>query len=428
MTRRLTRRQLLIAGAAGGAGLAGAAGLAGWHGQPAGPASGSAASPSAPLPPLPAAVAGLPAAQHAWDPVLRRDEHHNTVAPRHHRLLLLGVAAAPTPARVRHLEAALRRLETRWPWRPGGLLHVLGWGPGYFRRYTGHDSPIPDPRPLAAEETPTLDDYDACLHLAGDDPRAVEMATRALTGHPATPALAGLSLTEVFAVHEVRTGFVGTGLPAAHQQVSGVPARRPVDPHAPLYMGYASGYRRNQATEADVTTAAGPFAGGTTMHVSRVRLRLDSWYDLLDADQRAARMFAPPIRDADVAGFTDTAPTHADTLDATATRYGVVGHLQAAAGARRHGRPRILRRDFNTDDGGTAGLHFVALQRSIADFEATRQAMNAAAAPYDNPAITAEVNNGIQEFMLVANRANYAVPPRARRSFPLLDAQAEALT
>ena len=70
----------------------------------------------------------------------------------------------------------------------------------------------------------------------------------------------------------------------------------------------------------------------------------------------------------------------------------------------------------------------MALQRSIADFEATRQAMNAAAASYDNPAITAEVNNGIQEFMRVVNRANYAVPPRARRSFPLLDAQVEALT
>ena len=100
-------------------------------------------------------------------------------------------------------------------------------------------------------------------------------------------------LTEVFAVREVRTGFVGTGLPAAHQRVSGVPARHPVDPRAPLYMGYASGYRHNQASEADVTVAAGPLAGGTTMHVSRVRLRLDSWYDLLDADQRAARMFAP---------------------------------------------------------------------------------------------------------------------------------------
>jgi hypothetical protein len=54
--------------------------------------------------------------------------------------------------------------------------------------------------------------------------------------------------------------------------------------------------------------------------------------------------------------------------------------------------------------------------------------MNAAAAPYDNPAITAEVNNGIQEFMLVTNRGNYLVPPRARRSFPLLDGQTQALT
>jgi hypothetical protein len=370
----------------------------------------------------------LPAGQHVWEPVLRRDEHGNPVPPRQHRLLLVNVAAAPTPARVRELEAVLRGLESRWPWRPGGLLHVLGWGPRYFRRYTRGDPPVPDPRPLAAEETPTLDDYDACLHLAGDDPHIVETAARALTGQHVDPAHAGLSLTEVFTVGEVRTGFVGAGLPAAHQQVSGLPARHPVDPRSPLYMGYASGYRRNQATEAAVTITAGPLAGGTTMHLSRVRLRLDSWYDLLDPDQRAARMFAPPIRDADVDGFTDSAPTHADTLDATASRYGVVGHLQAAAGARRNGLPRILRRDFNTDDDGAAGLHFVALQRTIADFEATRTAMNAAAATYDNPAITAEVNNGIQEFMLVTNRGNYLVPPRARRSFPLLDGQTQALT
>ena len=55
----------------------------------------------------------------------------------------------------------------------------------------------------------------------------------------------------------------------------------------------------------------------------------------------------------------------------------MIGHAQTSARARRAGRPIILRRDFDTTDGGQAGLHFVSLQRTIADFVTTRTAMNA---------------------------------------------------
>ena len=101
-------------------------------------------------------------------------------------------------------------------------------------------------------------------------------------------------------------------------------------------------------------------------------------------------------------------------------RYGVIGHAQASARARRHGRALILRRDFNTTDGGQAGLHFVSLQRDIADFVRTRTAMNAASAQLRNPAITDTVNNGINEFIFVVRRGNYIVPPRDQRAFPLI--------
>ena len=67
-----------------------------------------------------------------------------------------------------------------------------------------------------------------------------------------------------------------------------------------------------------------------------------------------------------------------------------------------------------------AGLHFVALQRTIEDFVTTRQAMNASRAQLQNPAITDTVNNGINEFIFVLKRANYVLPARAERSFPLL--------
>ena len=53
--------------------------------------------------------------------------------------------------------------------------------------------------------------------------------------------------------------------------------------------------------------------------------------------------------------------------------------------------------------------------------------MNAASAGYLNPAIGDTVNNGINEFMFVLKRANYIMPSRSTRSFPLSPLQAAAL-
>ena len=366
--------------------------------------------------PLGAEPAGLPPRQHAWNAALARDEHGNPVAPRFHRLLFADLEGRPGAGDVRRLEAVLRTLERTHPWEPGGLLFVVGWGPRYFERTLGVRSPVERPKPLSAFELPALDDYDLCIHLACDDEPRVVAAEQALRG-------AG----GILGWRETRTGFVGARLPAAHQNVSGVPSGRPVPASAPLYMGFKSGYRHNQASEDAVTIPEGALAGGTTMHVSRMRLSLDGWYHLLDERDRVARMFAPQVTPAQVARFATDAPSHPNLLDAAARRYGVVGHAQAAARARRNGKPRILRRDFDTTDDGVAGLHFVSLQRTIEDFVATRTAMNAARSSYLNPAITDTVNNGINEFIFVTHRANYAVPARSERSFPLWPGRAAAL-
>ena len=367
--------------------------------------------------PLGEEPAGLPTRQHAWNGTLPRDEHGNPIAPRFHRLLLADLEQKPGADDVRRLEAALRTLERTHPWGPRGLLFLVGWGPRYFERTLGIRSPVERPRPLSAFELPTLDDYDLCVHLACDDEPRIGAAEQTLR-RTAGPILGW---------HETRTGFVGARLPAAHQEVSGIPAGRPVQTSAPLYMGFKSGYRHNQASEDAVTIPDGALAGGTTMHVSRMRLSLDSWYGLLDERDRVARMFAPQVTPAQVARFETDAPSHPKLLDAAARRYGVVGHAQAAARARRNGAPRILRRDFDTTDDGVAGLHFVSLQRTIEDFVATRTAMNAARSSYVNPSITDTVNNGINEFIFVTHRANYAVPTRAQRAFPLLPGRERAL-
>ena len=69
----------------------------------------------------------------------------------------------------------------------------------------------------------------------------------------------------------------------------------------------------------------------------------------------------------------------------------------------------------------------MSLQQTIEDFIRTRAAMNASGAQLQNPSISDTVNNGINEFIFVQKRANYIVPPRAVRSFPLTPSRDTAL-
>ncbi len=377
---------------------------------------------------LPAPPPGLPARQHAWGATLARDGDGNSIAPRFDRLLLLDVNGGPGAGYARILEASLRTLERTYAWGPSGLLFTVGWSPDYFEHRLGVRSPIPYARALSDFEQPAIDTYDCCLHLASDDEQRLAAVEAALIhGAPLPGAQGSVDLSSVLRWRETRTGFAGQGLPAARQTVGGIPPGDPVSKDAPLFMGFKSNLKRNQASEDDVTIRSGPFAGGTTMHVSYMRLRLDSWYRDLSERERVARMYAPQVTPKQVGQFTTDAESDPNQLGQAITRYGVVGHSQTSARARRNGRPIILRRDFNTVDGGQAGLHFVAVQRTIEDFVKTRTAMNASSAQLQNPAITDTVNNGINEFIFVLKRANYMLPARPLRSFPLLMGRAGAL-
>jgi hypothetical protein len=374
--------------------------------------------------------AGMPERQHAWDATLRRDPYGNPTPPRYDRLLFFDVEGTPTPGAARMLEAALRTLERTYRWAPSGLLFTAGWGPSYFERSLGVSSPIPPAKGLSDFELPTIDDYDLCLHVACDDPLRLATVEAALRGGASLPEADGpLDLSRAaLRWRETRTGFVGKGLPAAHQHTGGLPPGNPVPKGSPLFMGFKSSLRRNQASERYVTIADGPFAGGTTMQVSYMRLRLDSWYEQLAQRERVALMYAPQVTPEQVSHFTTDAASDPALLGEAINRYGVIGHAQTSARARRNGKPLIIRRDFDTVDGGQAGLHFVSLQRTIEDFVTTRNAMNASSAQLENPAITDTVNNGINAFMLVLRRANYILPSRPQRSFPLLPGRERVVT
>jgi len=396
----LTRRRFLT-GAGGLAAAAIAAGVA---------IDLSTSGPAVPLVDLPAPVPGLPSRQHAWNATLTRDTYGNAIAPRHDRLLLFNVRGTPSPRYARLLEAELRKLEHAYHWGPKGLLFTAGWSPHYFERVLGVVSPIPHARAMSDFEQPEIDTYDVCLHLAGNDAARLSTCERTLT-HALSPALRH---------RETRTGFVGAGLAAAHQRVGGIPPGNHVSESTPLFMGFKSSLKKNQATEDAVTISNGAFTEGTTMALSHMRLRLDDWYGNLTEAQRVGLMYSPQTTVAQVARFTTDAESNPHQLHQAITKYGLIGHAQSSAQARRDGKPVILRRDFDTVDGGQAGLHFLSLQRTIEDFVATRKAMNQTGVQLLNPGITDTVNNGINAFMFVLRRANYIVPSRAARSFPLL--------
>lgn len=372
---------------------------------------------------------GLPARQHAWTATLALDSYGNAIPPRFDRLLIFDVKGSPTPAYARLLEASLRTLERRYEWGPSGLLFTAGWGPSYFERVLSRASPVPAAKALSNFELPAIDDYDLCLHLACDDEqRLISVEDALLRGAPLAGAESPLALSSILRWRETRTGFVGAGLPAAHQDVGGIPSGKPVPASSPLFMGFKSSLRKNQASEDDVTIQEGQFAQGTTMQASYMRLRLESWYGQMSQSERVARMYAPQVSPQEAAKFTTDAESDPAKLGEAVSRYGVIGHSQSSARARRHGKPLIQRRDFDTVDGGQAGLHFVSIQRSIEDFVTTRKAMNATSAQLQNPAITDTVNNGINEFIFVLKRGNYILPPRSARSFPLLPGRERALS
>jgi len=408
---QLTRRSLLRRAGLGAAALSGASAM---------PASADAAAERrADDASLGARPAGLPERQFAWTTTLTLDTYGNPIAPQFDRLLFFDVRDGNTSTSARVLEAALRSLERTYPWGPEGLLFTVGWGPRYFEHVLGVKSPVPRPEVLSTFEEPVLDDYDMCLHLACDDEQRLAAVEAALvSGAPLGGAGGALRLSGALRWRETRTGFVGAGLPARHQDVTGIPPGNPVSTDSPLFMGFKSGLVKNQASEDAVSIPDGAFADGTTMHISYMHLNLQFWYDRNTELQRVREMYAAQVAPTDVPEITTSSPNHANELEQAILDYGVVGHAQTSARARRNGKPIILRRDFNTVDGGHAGLHFVALQRTIDDFVKTRRAMNASGAEFQNPVITNTANNGINAYMLVHRRANYILPPRRNRSFP----------
>jgi hypothetical protein len=388
--------------------------------------------------PVPAGVddpSTLPDRQHAWNDSIRTDEHGNAKVPRHQTLLYLNldVDGPPTDDDRETVAGALRTLDRAYERSSEGLVYSLAYSPSYFERFDADlpdDIDLPQPRRLSSFEEPTLDQQDALLHLASDRADVVLEAEEALTGDrsAANGVTVAATLTDAMTVDSRRTGFEGPGLPARNQDVEGIPDSKPVPEASPLFMGFAAGFRGNQATEDYVTLDSGPFAGGTTKHVANIRQRLQDWYVEQNYEERVMEMFSPGHAEQDlVEGVGENLGpdsgidqfTDAETIREQIREHARVGHAQKAARANRdeNGNVRILRRHFESTDDDIASLHFPSLQRRISTFEEVRRAMNGQDLT-DNPVIRQRVNNGILEYIFTEHRGNFLVPPRRHRVLP----------
>lgn len=402
-----SRRSLLYRLAA----LSGAVGLGGC----ANFLARQAEAPTANLPPNPRA-GQLPKRQHAWDSHLRTDTDGNALLPRHHRVLLLDLTEEPSEDAAETVERAMRTLEDAYEFRSDGLLHMLAWGTKYFERLNGLEaSPIRKPQVLSRTDDPELLSFDAALVLASDVPSHLTGAESAMFDSKSD--LGGVAvndrLGDVFRVAERRSGFIGEGLPAEHATAEGLTADIPND--APMFTGFFSGRGGTQASEDRVTIESDAHADGTTMHLSHLRESLDDWWGRSESE-RAQKMFSPEFSPEEAAGRGPLA--FADKVEEHASEHGSVGHWEKVARARKDGEPLLLRRDFNTVDGGEPGVHFLSLQKQLSDFKETRDAMNGWWLREEHPNLFDKKNNGILEFINVVSRANFYVPPRDKRSFP----------
>jgi hypothetical protein len=178
------------------------------------------------VPQGPSDLSTLPTRQHAWNDALSTDQHGNVVTPRHHVLLLVNYdgSGRPSDGDREQIERAFRSLEHAYRRGNDGLLFTVGYTPSYFERFDGslpEAVDLPAPAAMAPFEDPNFDTPDAIVHLASDYSQVVLAAEEVLKGNQSE--LNGIemngSFDGVFSVTDRRTGFIGEGLPAEHDDV-----------------------------------------------------------------------------------------------------------------------------------------------------------------------------------------------------------------
>jgi hypothetical protein len=318
-------------------------------------------------------------------------------------------------------------------------------------------------------DTIRLEDNHLMIKFRSDSQDILQQVEGALFDNASSNAYIG----DLFDVTSKRIGFLGRGFGTTSigkqlAVAAGVPGADQIPDNAQLMMGFTStqtaaagpGNIVSFETLPGVTNQwpSGYFAAGCAMHLSHLYEDLSAWYSTGYAG-RVNRMFSPqmpiPADPSTVTLPNGPANIVSRTQLVQDAAKGVLGHNEtlqqatrlAAAVTDNYGQLRPagtavpIREDFNTIDNpfawssdpaadgwsstAAAGLHFVAFTPSSGKFHAARNAMdgmlpdgtNLRAAPYN----VSDANNGLNGVVSASHRQNFLIPPRAHRSFPLVE-------
>ena len=389
----------------------------------------------------PSDVSTLPERQHAWTAYQPVNRQNQVVFPQHQVFVCCRYtpASPPTDAQRARVETAFETLERafqRGAKTAGravvidGLLFSIGYSHSYFDVF---DDDLPESagllRPEAVlervgEDPALADDYDAVIHLGSDVAEIVLAAEEALFG--GIDQVNGIPVTDtledVFEREERRTGLIGEGTPDDKLDVEGLP------PKAPLPMGFKSGFEDTLPSEDSVTIQEGPFAGGTTQHISLLLEDLEAWWNDQDHDDRIEKMFSPQFSFEQVGltgdqlgDFSELDETVAESVPEMVAKHGRVGHSQKLLRARNEDfEPIILRRgDFFETAADETVLNFGSIQRSMEDFVRTLRAMKEIGFEEDDESLSVAADeDGLLDYIETKARATFLVPPRELRALP----------
>jgi hypothetical protein len=405
--------------------------------------------------------------------------HHRVVTAR----VRPGGRAQLVKAQAR-LEHALTALEQRYPATPAGVGVTVAWGLPYFRRLIpkladGRRYPAYLPVDLRLSKarrahTPAVLDAvrfasdDESVVLGADDVAFLIRSDAADHIDDAEAAIIG-GLGDVFAVQSVRNGFIGGGFsegPGLAKQMAlaaGVPGADLIVDGVQMFLGFTSTQAAAMAPDriSSFETLRGLtdqkpgsyWSGGAAMHLSHLSEDLERWWKEVPFQTQLAAMTRPGLTvpdktytiAEDVTRVERSADVHADLA-----RFGVIGHSAALQTVTRlqadtrdaYGvlRPRgtalVQRADFNTLDNvfassvigseaGTtpaAGLHFVAFAPATDLFNRARRAMDGKLGDGSSVALDPRAPaQGFNSFVHATHRQNFLAPPRANRSFPLVE-------
>lgn len=329
--------------------------------------------------------------------------------------------------------------------------------------------PSDQPPPGLAEII--LETNDIAVLLRSDSFDHIQAGMDALFG--TKPGQAGA----LFQVTSIRRGFAGGGfygkqsLPSRIARAARIPGAEYIPPTAELFMGFTStqqnalgpGLIANMESLPGLTDQwpYGYFQHGTTMHLSHLFEDLKAWYEgngsinFASYADRVRATFRPGLT---VPPGTQTVPegpaqvVGAKALVKDLKTYKVVGHSSTIQPATRlpqdvtdnydnfyrAGTAIPQRADFNTLDNPffytvnpqrdrhssdpAAGLHFVVFVPTSDAFHRGRMAMDGR---YPDGTVLKlnprSPGMGFNAVLTTTHRQNFLVPPRAHRSFPLVE-------